>query len=324
MRHLLFALTLTLGCAPPTDAVAEQSPLEVRQALATTRTLSPERCLRAASLRLRELPPSAQDLADLSAKRRTFSELVDGYLQGPEFAAVALRWYRSEFSSSQKPIAGVDADEPARIAQHVVVNHRDYRELLTATYTVDATGNRVALGPEAAGVLTTPQYLTARVGILRRRWAANVIRQFLGIRLVAVNLPPDTNPDVSRKAVAANPACAGCHVNKFYGIDRVSAAADCFPPELEGQRQQGCVETPSEVVGKPTNGLPSLGRAIADSHEFLATTTNFFYAKLYGRPLSPNEKEFYRAVATRFSAEQQYDAVALIRTLVNRKEFCER
>jgi hypothetical protein len=220
---------------------------------------------------------------------------------------------------------GVDNDEPARMAQYIVLNRRDYRELLTADYTVDKTGNRVMRpASEAAGVLSTPQFLTARYGLLRRGWASTVIRDFLGIRITAVVLPPNGNPDVGRAALAANPGCAGCHADKNYGIDLIASMADCYPKELGGQRDKACVDAQTNVLGRNVVGLPGLGREISTTSEFVSVAIGFFYERLYGRTLSSHESEFYARTASHFVETLHYDALGLIQYLATRNEFCDR
>src|SRR5687768_16962789 len=124
---------------------------------------------------------------------------------------------REEFTPTALTTAETDVEEPARLLQFILHNDKDWREILTATYTVGPDGmQREVTDRPAAGILSTRYSLQSTIGSFRRNWAARFERQFAGITLTAVTIPAGEMPDVSPEGLAGNAACAGCHVHPVY------------------------------------------------------------------------------------------------------------
>ncbi len=292
------------------------------EATGKTEPISVLQCLRKMSLDLTHLAPTAETMAQLERGDTTLDKIADAYLTSPEFAEVSLNWMRSEFPPTALTTTETDIEEPARLMHHVLLNDKDWREIVTATYTVDAAGavHEITDRP-AAGILSTRYSLQSTVGSFRRNWAGRFERQFVGITLVAVTLPPGDVTDVSPDGLATNPDCAGCHVHPTYGIDPLAKFAACY--DDAGLRIAGCVDPDAAFLLQPGRGLPDLGRITADTNEFKSQAVNFFFKRLFGRELAQQEAAFYSAAASMF-AGSGYKARELIKHLVTSEAYCSR
>jgi hypothetical protein len=309
MRTLLLAAALsTAALAGPTSTAPE--------------AISDVACLRKMALDLTHRGPTDDELARLKAKSTTLAQLADAYLASPEFSQVVFDWYRREFPPTSLTPVGTDTEEPARIARYVVMNDRDLRELLTGSYTV-AGGGTVAqqTGKPAAGVLSTRHYMSSSLGLLRRNWAGRFQRQWTGIALQAVSIPPNTPLDTSREGLAANAICAGCHIHPLYGIDALAKFVDCW--REDGSYDSACTPPPAEFLTVKGQGLPDLGKATVSSNEWKAQMVSYFFRQLYGRGLATSETGAYLEAVQVFEASG-FKARALLRHFVTTPAYCAR
>jgi hypothetical protein len=291
-------------------------------AAGTPQPIAKLQCLRKMALDLTHTSPTLEDLQALDSGNTTLEELAEKYLASPEFKKVSFDWMRSEFPPTALTTMDTDIEEPARLMHHVLMNDRDWREIMTATYTVDAGGNELPITDRpAAGILSTKYSLQSTVGSFRRNWAGRFERQFVGITLVAVTLPPGDMTDVSPDGLASNPNCAGCHVHPTYGIDPLAKFADCY--DENGERKAGCVDPESTFLLQTGKGLPDLGRITANTNEFKSQGVDFFFKRLFGRDLAKSEAGFYSDAAAAFTASG-WQARALIKHLVTSEAYCSR
>lgn len=287
-----------------------------------TSPLSDLACARKMALDLTHTAISADDIAKLEGGDLKLPALADQYLASAEFEAVSYDWMRSEFPPTALTNDMTDVEEPARIMHHVLMQDRDWREILTATYTVDASGAEIAITDRpAAGIISTKYSLQSTVGSYRRNWAGRFERQFAGITLVAVTLPPGEMGDVSPDGLASNPNCAGCHVHPTYGIDPLAKFADCY--DDDGARKAGCEDPEGSFLLQKGRGLADLGRIAAYTNEFKSQSVNFYFKHLFGRDLAREETAFYMDAARVF-ASSGFKARTLIKHLVTSEAYCAR
>lgn len=276
-------------------------------------------CLRKISLDLVHRGPTEAELAALAAGT-ALDTLADVYLGSPEFEAVVFDWYRSQFPPTAVTPPDVDVEEPSRIARHIVVNDLDYRTIVTGGFTIDATGAEQPRAERpAAGVLSTPHYLSAFVGRYRRSWSGRFLKEWGGIRLTPITLAPEDARDLSPTSLTVDPACAGCHADPVHGVDYLAAFAFCW--DEHGDFAEGCVEPSASFLTVSGSGLAALGELVADSNEFKMTAINFFFEQLFGRPLAFGETALFIRASGAFHASG-YQAKALIRNLVTSPEYC--
>lgn len=286
----------------------------------TPAPISPNACLRKIALDLTNHAPSDADYAALKAGT-PLVDLVDKYLATPEFSQIAFDIYRGEYAPTILVPEEADKAEPARIARRLLVNNVDFRELVTGTYSVDASGNTVpgTNGP-AAGILSTQNFLSAFTGIENRNWAGNILKTLAGITLMAVSEVPE-GTDSSRAGLASNPACAGCHANPLNGVDYVAAFHDCY--DVKGLPISGCTPKTTEFLGKSGSTLADLGRILGESPEWRAQTIQSFHWLFWGRAIGRNETARYRR-AEKAWLDGDYRPHALIKYIVLAPEYCSR
>lgn len=322
---LLFALLVAAACSGEVttpsgggDGGGDPPP----SGAGATQRMSDVLCARKMALDLTHRSPTREELSQVESGALTLPALADRYLASDEFADVSFDWMRQEFPPTALTTAETDVQEPARLMHHVLLKDRDWREILTATYTIDPMGveQPVTDGP-AAGILSTRYSLQSTVGSYRRNWAARFERQFAGITLAAVTLPPGDTTDVSPDGIAKNAACAGCHVHPTYGIDDLARFAQCYGDD--GLRIAGCSDPEASFLMQKGRGLVDLGRITASTNEFKSQSVNFFFKRLFGRDLAVQEAAFYTDAAKLF-AQSGYRARALIKHLVTSEAYCSR
>jgi hypothetical protein len=287
-----------------------------------TSTMSALLCARKMSLDLTHGSPAADDLKKLDAGDMSLEQLADKYLASEEFKAVSFDWMRAEFPPTASTTAETDIEEPARIMHHILMTDKDWREVMTATYTVSKTGTEAAIVDRpAAGIISTRYSLQSTFGSFRRNWAGRFERQFAGITLVAVTLPAGDMTDVSPDGLASNPNCAGCHVHPTYGIDHLARFAECYGED--GLRKAGCTDPEGSFLLQTGKGLPDLGRIVANTNEFKSQAVNFFFKRLFGRDIAREEADYYSDAAKAF-ADSGYHARELIKHIVTSEAYCAR
>ncbi len=281
-------------------------------------------CLRKMALDLTYRGPTDAEVADLESGTLSLEQLADSYMATPEFEQVVFDWYRSQFPPTElsKEIDGLDVEEPSRIAQHIVLEDMDYRLLLTADFTIDAAGAEVpATNGPTAGIISTKHYMSAFSGSYRRNWAGHFLKEWTPIVLQAVTLPDDDDTDLSPDSLMTNPNCSGCHASEIYGIDYLAPFALCY--DDDGNYQSDCAEAEAKFLTKDGAGIPALGAIVADSNEFMATSVNFFFKKLFGRSMAIEEQDFYLDRVAEFR-DSGYKAKTLVKSIVTSKQYCAR
>ena len=212
----------------------------------TVSYLTPTAHLSRASLALRGIRPSLQDLKAVDADPSRLPVLVDGYLQSAEFGETikdlhnATLLMRIEYPLLTPPTLGPLAtttfmemntlfEEPLELIANIVMNDRPYTEIVTASYTVandvssqvwglpHTAGSKAwekthyADGRGAAGILST--------SILFQRWRstgfnfnrgrANMVsRSLLCHDFLKSDIAVDTSVDLSDPNAVANAVVA--------------------------------------------------------------------------------------------------------------------
>lgn len=214
-----------------------------------------------------------------------------------------------------------------RLFSHILSGDRDVRDLLLATYHVDAEGNVVEgyipppvdsplgtggqpLGVEQrAGMLTTQWFLMIHTmfSALPRTTAAQAYRAYLGMDIARSEGidPVDGEPtDVDGRGVAV-PECAVCHstldplsyaFTPYNGIGRYSTRG-VRDLEQTGTYDPARMPWPDDSVlfGQPVASLRAWAERAADSDAFFATVTRTLWTGAFGRPPDVAERpEFER------------------------------
>jgi hypothetical protein len=213
--------------------------------------LSPAQHLVRASMALRGVRPSLDDLAAVRADAGALPALVDRYLDTPEFGATMRDLHNEALLTRNLSLPAVDdlagysaarieasiGEEPLRLIERVILADRPYTEILTAAYTVadDVVAKAYGLAYDPAGPTWQETHYTdgrPEVGILssstyflrhisaganwHRGRANSVASALLCYNFLDRDVTIDTSinladPEVVRDAVVQNPACASCH-----------------------------------------------------------------------------------------------------------------
>lgn len=239
------------------DQPAAPTPEEEMQKLLDQRTLDYGEALRTASLKLRDRLPDFSEIQEIdsasgdAAKKAAYERLIDEMIESAEFSQVMIKFWKDTFRTAQvgAPQNNVDRNAAATFAAQIIVEGRNFTEMLTATTdtcpTYDAEENTFTpqecalptngmAGP-TVGVLTDPglqsQYY-ANMAFRRVRFVQetficskfpaefsdNPVPMGNGIFTGAIPLESitglDNNPDArvdfqETKAVV----CGNCHVN---------------------------------------------------------------------------------------------------------------
>lgn len=259
-------LLVLMACAGDPGADTAEAP-----ASPPNRALSPEAVLTRASLDLRGVRPSLDELDQVAEDDDQIDMLVDIFLDDPRFAERVVALYgevwntvrdETEHPASAVGLEDEDAwaravgEEPLRVLAEIAVNDLPYHTLVTADWTMvddqlahawpveaeEGTGWRRASwtdGRPAAGVLSTNglwwRYETSTNNANRSR--ANEVsrillcRNYLDAEVVFDRSVDLSDEDVVRSALTENPGCVSCHSS----LDPLaSALSGFFVPRKSG------------------------------------------------------------------------------------------
>lgn len=185
----LVPLALSVACTEPPPVTAPPG---------TVTFLSPEEHLVRVAMTLRGVRPSSAELDRVRADDSALDDIVDAYMETPEFAATMREMHGEQWLTNIDPVffpagfrplgalAGLTSQQlnlsvtesPGRFVEHVVMNDRPYHEVVTGDYAIassvtstifgipyDASGDewqesRYTDGREHAGVLSDSFYFT--------------------------------------------------------------------------------------------------------------------------------------------------------------------
>lgn len=156
MRRLLLLLLASLAVAAcDSDAPPGEPPIDPPPPPVEVEVLTPTEHLVRASMVLRGIRPSPEELRQVDADESALPAIVDRYLDSPELGATMkdlhneTLWLRTNQPNfTFRPVAGSQfasgtfqevsesmGEEPLRLIEHVVMNDRPYSEIVTADYT---------------------------------------------------------------------------------------------------------------------------------------------------------------------------------------------
>jgi hypothetical protein len=244
-----------------------------------------------------------------------------------------------------------------RLFSHVLSGDRDVRDLLLATYHVDADGNVVhgvipapadsPLGTggqpleteQRAGMLTTQWFLMIHTmfSALPRTTAAQAYRAYLGMDIARSEGidPVDGEPrDVDGRGVT-QPQCAVCHstldplsyaFSPYNGIGRFSSRG-VRNLERTGTYDPARMPWPDDSVlfGAPVTSLRAWAERAANSDPFFATVTRTLFTGAFGRPPTvaerPEFEQLWQSLRDDVVAGQTPRAERVLHDLVDTDAF---
>ncbi|HEY4223811.1 MAG TPA: carbohydrate-binding domain-containing protein [Myxococcota bacterium] len=155
-------------------------------------------------------PPNDTELTQFNAGQIDRAGLIDQWLASDEF----INAYQTRVRAILEYDGTPDGEEPSRLWTYVMKNDRPLKEILTADYTVDENGNKIARDPVhgATGLLTMKGFIKGKPGLPHYNYSARVFTGFLGF----VFNVPQAALDARATATAASTVdttsiCFSCH-----------------------------------------------------------------------------------------------------------------
>ena len=258
---LLLALVACQGTEEPETPPIEPPPTGAREAL------SPADHLIRASISLRGLRPSAEEIAAVTADPAALDGLVDGWVRSEAFGDTLKTMHAELFltrtdADDQLPSLGVaegystnqmheaTAEEPLELVRYIAMEGRPYTEVVADIYGLDIDRSvsgwrpaRWADGRPHAGVLSSSQLYRRHVsaGSNFHRLRANVLAETLlcesfANRDVVVSGGVDLTDEAAvARAVRENANCIACH----QGLDPLAATLWGFKRQVDPRAVEG-------------------------------------------------------------------------------------
>ena len=153
-------------------------------------------------------PPTAAEFTQLGTAG--FPAMIDAVFASPDFRS----YYFNRIQLRIESQGTAASDEPARLWTYVTLNGRNFEEVLTAEYTVDAQFVRQARPPEhgKTGLLTARGYLNNKPGLPHYNFPARVLSGFMGS---VFEVPPEVfdqrGTATATSTVDPQSVCFSCH-----------------------------------------------------------------------------------------------------------------
>lgn len=153
-------------------------------------------------------PPTAAEFAALRANG--FSAMIDEVFASPDFRS----YYFNRIQLRIESQGTTESDEPARLWTYVTLNGRNFEEVLTADYTVDAQFARQPRPAEhgKTGLLTARGYLNNKPGLPHYNFPARVLSGFMA---AVFEVPPEVfdqrGTATATSTVDPQSVCFSCH-----------------------------------------------------------------------------------------------------------------
>ena len=334
VKRLFWLVVLGAACSSAPERDEPDEPENVAM-------LSPAQHLVRVSMALRGTRPSPEELREVRDNPEAVERFVDQYLLDQGFGEMIRDLYNEALTvrvgapiypagfPAVGNLSGVDVqlinvsvtEAPLRLIEHVVMNNRPYREIVTADYTVadsmvaevwglpyDGTGRSWEVthyqdGRPHAGILSDSWIWTRHSTTFsnQNRGRANTVsRALLCNDYIERQLEVDTSinladPQEVANAVSRNSACASCHqtldplasyLSSFYPI-YVASEITTYPFDLWAPELSNVFSTREPGYFGYTGGdVRYLGQMIAEDPRFTLCAARRAYAYFHQVPLA--------------------------------------
>jgi hypothetical protein len=243
-------------------------------------------------------PPTATELSDFEAGRKSWEQLVDGYLGSAEFREYYFHRMRIRTESE----GTADTDEPARLWAHLATSGAPMRELLTGDYSVAADFSKVPRAPEhgKTGVLTMKGFIQNKPGLPHYNYAARVMTDFMG-SLFEV---PSEVFDMRGAATASSTVdpssiCFSCHQTLTPLAHQRLKWNDDGSYRTQDDQGRPIDDSDRGLVGIYAfkgQGMPAFAEQAVKKEAFVRRTLNAQYALFFGREMrhAQDERVIYK------------------------------
>jgi hypothetical protein len=272
-------------------------------------------------------PPNATELSDFEAGRKSWEQMVDGYLASADFRTHYFHKMRIRTESEGTP----ETDEPARLWTYLATTGAPMQELLTGDYSVAADFARVPRAAEhgKTGVLTMKGFIQNKPGLPHYNYAARVMTDFMG----SIFEIPSEVFDMRGAATASSTVdptslCFSCHQTL------TPLAHQRLRWDDEGNYRttdaQGVVIDDSDRSLVSTyafkgQGLPAFSEQAVKKEPFVRRTLNAQYMIFFGREMrySEDERVMYKRLWD-VSRQNNASLKAVLRTIALSPEYTRR
>ena len=278
-----------------TAIVALSRPEHVRADDASSAAEKRERCATRLSIAMVGKSASAELLAAANPQ-----DAVPALMESPEFIERFARFVNGQFNDEPGETAPEDASYT--LAKYVLENDKAWKEMFVGQYNVTDT---VTADPNGLGYFRSRPWMVRYAGNeaagYRLVSAYRILQNTTGLSLTAV-----TNVEGLDLTAAGrqNPACAGCHYQNWYALDKVArvlskrtgpAMNPTFTPPTDGPQQI--------LGGKTINNDKELVTALVESEEFKFNACRTAFKFLYGRAETTCEGEVFDKCMDAFAAD---------------------
>jgi hypothetical protein len=256
-------------------------------------------------------------------KGASLGEMVDAYLDGPEFKEFYFHRIRLLLESR----GGDVDDEPVRLWCYVAFNNRPYKEILTADYTVDRQlrkKERPAYHGKT-GLLTMKGFIKGKPGLPHFNYAAIVTEKFLGY---VYEVPPsivDMRDGITAVSTTSpTSVCYSCHkILTPLAYQRMAWDDEGNYKPMEGSKTVDDTDR-SLVASYPFRGkgMEAFALQAVNKERFVRTIIQTHFVMLFGREMRYQEEE--RGLYKRLwedAAKSNYSIRSMLKTLLTSSEY---
>ena len=260
--------------------------------------------------------PDAALLADPNPQTQ-----VDGLLAGPAFIERFSRFVNARFND--EPGATSADDATYHLSKHIITNRLPWSDLFLGSFRVDMVNGNVAVVADANGLgyLRSPAWLKRYAGNeeqgVKLSTAYRILNNTTGISLTAAVVVPGL--DVSAQG-RKNAACAGCHYDSWFALDKVSSVLTKRVGTGDTMRFEAPTAGPQQLLGKTISDDKGLVTALVNSPDFDFNVCRVAFGFVYGRNELACEGPLFDRCIDAFRAQRTMQAA--IATLTRDPSFC--
>lgn len=238
-------------------------------------------------------PPNATELADFEAGRKSWEQMVDGYLASADFRTYYFHKMRVRTESE----GTADTDEPARLWTYLATTGTPFQDLLTGDYSVSTDFAKVSRPAEhgKTGVLTMKGFLQNKPGLPHYNYAARVMTDFMG----SIFEIPSEVFDMRGAATAASTVdptslCFSCHQTLTPLAHQRLRWADDGTYRTTDEQGRTIDDSDRGLVGTYAfkgQGIPAFAQKAVLKESFTRRTLNAQYILFFGREMRHTQDE---------------------------------
>ncbi len=281
-----------------------------------TATLDTSRCAVKLSVALTGRSPDAALLANPNPQAQ-----VDALLQGTAFIERFSRFVNARFND--EPGATSVEDATYHLAKHVMTNRLPWSDMFLGATRVDLVNNNVTIVTDANGLgyLRSPAWLKRYAGNeeqgVKLSTAYRILNNTTGISLTAAVVVPGL--DVSA-AGRRNAACAGCHYDSWFALDKVASVLTKRVGTGDMMRFEAPTAGPQQLLGKTIADDKALVTALVNSPDFEFNVCRVAFGFVHGRNELACEGPLFDRCVDAFRTQRTMQAA--IATLTKDASFC--